>query len=196
MKTLILKLLGRGAPRYSAGKVAGLFLSIATATCFGCGVAGAVIAFNADGTAQGSGAFGYAALVGLTLLMALIFLSLGTMVALLARTRARAFGYSLFVWFFLVLFYDLLVMGLAFLLKERIANVVIFASLFGNPADMVRVAALIAMGGTTIFGAAGALLIKFLGGAVTAWALLICALIAWAVVPLAVANRILKKQDI
>ncbi len=177
------------------GKVAGLFLSVAAAICFGFGAAGVVIAVNADG-APGSGAGGYAALVGLTLLMSFIFLSLGAMVALLARTRARAFGYGLFVWFFLVLFYDLLVMGLAFLLQERAANALIFVSLFGNPADMVRVSALIAMGGTTIFGAAGALLIKFLGGAVIGGVALVLALFAWAALPLAIAARILQGQDI
>lgn len=174
------------------GKVAGLFFSVTTATCFGFGAAGVVISVNADG----SGVSGYAALIGLTLLLAFIFLSMGTLVAVLAQKRARAFGYALSVWFFFVLFYDLLVMGLAFLLTERAANVLIFLSLFGNPADMVRVSALIAMGGTTIFGAAGALLIKFLGGAVTGCVLLVAVLLAWAVVPLAVANRILKRQDV
>lgn len=174
------------------GKVAGLFGSVAAATCFGFGAAGVVIALNGDG----SGGAGYAALVGLTLLMSFIFLSLGAMVALLARTRARAFGYSLFVWFFLVLFYDLLVMGIAFLLKERAANTLIFVSLFGNPADMVRVSALIAMGGTTIFGAAGALLVKFLGGAVSGCVAVVAVLLAWAAVPLLIANRILKRQEI
>lgn len=47
-----------------------------------------------------------------------------------------------------------------------------------------------------IFGAAGALLIKFLGGAVTGCLLLVAVLLVWAVVPLAVALRTLKSQDI
>ena len=174
------------------GKVAGLFLSVAAATCFGFGAAGVVISLNADG----GGAGGYAALVALTLLLAFIFLSLGAMVAVIAQKRTRAFGHALFVWFFFVLFYDLIVMGLAFLLKERAANVAIFLSLFGNPADMVRVASLLAMGGTTIFGAAGALLVKFVGGAALGSALLVAALFTWAAAPLAIAGRILKRQDI
>jgi len=174
------------------GKVGGLFASVAAATCFGFGAAGIIISLNGDG----GGMAGYAALVALTLLLAFVFLSLGTMVAVIAGTRTRAFGYALFAWFFFVLFYDLLVMGIAFLLKERAANVLIFLSLFGNPADMVRVSALIALGGTTIFGAAGALLIKFLGGAVAGCVLLITALALWGIAPLAVAGRILKKLDI
>jgi Cu-processing system permease protein len=177
------------------GKVAGLFLSVATATCFGFGAAGMLIALGTDGAPSGGGV-GYAMLIALTLLLAFIFLSLGAMVAVLARKRTRAFGHALFIWFFFVLFYDLLVMGIAFLLTERAANLLIFISLFGNPADMVRVAALIAMGGTTIFGAAGALLIKFLGGTVSGCAILFLLLLAWAALPLAIANRVLKKQDI
>lgn len=174
------------------GKVAGLFLSIAAATCFGFGAAGVVISFNTDA----SGSLGYGALVGLTLLLALVFLSLSTLVAVKAQTRGRAFGYALLLWFAFLLFYDLLVMGLAFTLQERPANLLIFVSLFGNPADMVRVAALIAVGGTTIFGAAGALLVKFLGGAATGFALILAVLLAWVSVPLAVAGRLLKKKDI
>lgn len=174
------------------GKIAGLFLSIAAATCFGFGMAGVVIAFNADS----DGAAAYLALIVLTLLLALVFLSLGTLVALVARKRARAFGHALFLWFFFVLFYDLLIMGLAFLLKERAANLVIFLSLFGNPADMTRIAALLAMGGTSIFGAAGALLLKFLGGPIVGGALLMAAMLVWVAGPLAIASRILEKQDI
>jgi hypothetical membrane protein len=43
-------------------------------------------------------------------------------------------------WFFLVLFYDLLVMGAGFLLTERAAKMLTFLSLFGNPVDLARVA--------------------------------------------------------
>ena len=174
------------------GRLWGLFVSVTTAICFGFGMAGAVIALNADG----EGSLAYMALVGLTLLLALVFLSLGTMVAVVAQKRAKAFGYTLFLWFFFVLFYDLLVMGVAFLLNERLANFLIFLSLFGNPADMVRVSALIAMGGTSIFGAAGALLIKFFGGMLSAALLLVSTLLVWFIGPIVIANRVLKGQDI
>ena len=174
------------------GKVAGLFLSVATATGFGFGVAGVVIALNSDGSGGGA----YLVLAGLTLLLALVFLSLGTMVAVVAQKRARAFAQALFLWFFFVLFYDLLAIGLAFLLEERPANLLIFCSLFGNPADMVRVAGLLVMGGASMFGAAGAMLLKFLGGPLPAGLLLTGALLFWVAVPLAVADRVLRRQDI
>jgi len=102
----------------------------------------------------------------------------------------------LFVWFFFVLFYDLLVIGLAFACKERTANLLVFLSLFGNPVDMARVSSLITLNGPTIFGAAGAALVKFLGGPWRANLALLLGLILWVAAPLFVATRALKKQDI
>ncbi|MCZ2155598.1 MAG: ABC transporter permease [Bryobacterales bacterium] len=174
------------------GKVCGLFASVATATCFGFGAAGIVISLNG-----GSGGMaGYVALITLTLLLALDFLSLGTLVAVLAKKRTHAFGYALAVWFFFILFYDLLVMGGALLLREHSANLLIFSSLFGNPASMVRVAVLIALGGSTIFGAAGAMLLKFVGGTLAGISLLVLTLVVWTAAPLFAAGRLLEKQDI
>ena len=88
---------------------------------------------------------------GIALLLTLAFLSLGSLLAVFGATRTRAFGLALFVWSFLVLFYDLLVIGAGFLLKERAANMLIFVSLFGNPVDAARVAGLISMGDATLW---------------------------------------------
>ncbi len=174
------------------GKILGLFLSIAAATFFGFGLAGVVIASRVGP----AGLTRYLAFVGLALVLALVFLSLGCMVAVLAGARTKAFGLSLFIWFFFVLFYDLLVIGLTFVFRERTANLFIFFSLFGNPVDMVRVSGLIALGDATIFGAAGAALVKFLGGQGTSNLVLLAGLSLWVVVPLAIADRALRRQDI
>lgn len=174
------------------GKILGLFLSITTATFIGFGLAGFVIAVQV-GT---EGLTRFLAFVGLGLLLALVFLSLSAMVAILSGKKAKAFGFSLFLWFFFVLLYDLLVIGLTFVFKERTANIFIFLSLFGNPVDMVRVSSLILLNGTTIFGAAGAALVKFLGGQMASSLLLISALGVWVATPLLISDRVLRKQDI
>jgi Cu-processing system permease protein len=142
------------------GKLAGLFASMLTATLIGFGLAGSIIATKA-GT---QGALRYPLFVAFSLLLALVFLALAALVATLCQRKTKAFGVVLFLWFFFVLFYDLLVIGVTFLLKERTANVFIFSSLFGNPVDMVRVASLLVLDGKEVFGAAGAALTKFLGG--------------------------------
>jgi Cu-processing system permease protein len=174
------------------GKVLGLFGSMLTAMLFGFGVAGTVIASQV-GT---DGLLRFLSFTGIASLLGLAFLSLGSLLAIVGGTRARAFGLALFVWFFLVLFYDLLVMGAGFLLKEKAANMLIFLSLFGNPVDAARVAGLISAGDTTIFGAAGAALLKFLGGRVLSEAALLAVLFAWATGPLALAGRILRQRDL
>jgi hypothetical protein len=85
-------------------------------------------------------------------------------------------------------------MGTGFLLKERAANMLIFLSLFGNPVDAARVAGLISVGDATIFGAAGAALVKFLGG--LSETILVFTLVAWAVGPIAMASRVLRGRDL
>jgi len=174
------------------GKFLGLFASIFTATLIGFGLAGVIIAANA-GT---DSSLRYPALVGFSLLLALIFLSLSAFISVLCHRKSKAFGVALFVWFFFVLFYDLLVIGLTFLFRERTANVFIFGSLFGNPVDMVRIASLMTLNGKDIFGAGGAALLRFLGGESLSIVLLLIALALWVVAPLFIAQRLLKHQDI
>jgi len=174
------------------GKFLGLFLSIVTATFFGFGLSGLVIAsrVGTEGLAR------YLGFVGLALLLALVFLSLGAMVAVLGRSQAKAFGLSLFLWFFFVLFYDLMVIGLTFVLKERTANLFIFLSLFGNPVGMARVTSIFLVSDATVFGAAGAALLKFLGGRAASYTILLAGLMVWTAVPLLIADRALRRQDI
>lgn len=174
------------------GKVSGLFASIFTATLIGFGLAGLVIATQA-GT---EGLLRYPLLVGFSLLLALVFLSLSAFISALCQRKTKAFGVALFVWFFLVLFYDLLIIGVTFLLKERTANTFIFASLFGNPVDMVRVACLMMLDGRDVFGAGGAALLKFLGGERLGILLLLAMLTLWIIAPLLFAQRLLRRQDI
>jgi len=174
------------------GKIAGLFAAILAATLLGFGVAGLVIASNA-GT---DGLVRYPLLVALSLALALVFLCLAAAVSVVCRRKPVAFGVALFVWFFFVLFYDLLVIGGTFLLPERTANTFLFASLFGNPVDLVRVASLIALNGKEIFGPAGAALVRFLGGDGPSIAFLLGALFLWTLIPLLIARRFLQRQDI
>ena len=174
------------------GKFAGLFASMFSATVIGFGLAGVVIGLKAGV----EGSFRYPALVGFSLLLALIFLSLATLISAACRRKSKAFGTALFVWFFFVFFYDLLVIGGTFLFRERTANNLIFGSLFGNPVDMVRVASLMTLNGRDVFGAGGASLLRFLGGEGLSIFLLLIALSLWVITPLIAAQRLLRRQDI
>jgi Cu-processing system permease protein len=174
------------------GKLAGLFASICASTIAGFGLAGIVIAAKA-GSAE---VWRYPLFVGFSLMLALIFLSLSAMISSLCHRKTKAFGVALFLWFFFVLFYDLLVIGGSFLMKERAANQFIFASLFGNPVDMARVASLMTLDGKEVFGAAGAALTRSLGGETASILLLVAGLVVWMVIPFFISQRLLRRQDI
>jgi Cu-processing system permease protein len=174
------------------GKLAGLFAAIVTATFIGFGLAGVVISFKAGN----GGASRYPVLVGFSLLLALIFLSLSALISVVCRRKTKAFGVAVFVWFFFVLFYDLLVIGSTFVFKEHTANTLIFGSLFGNPVDVVRVSCLMLLDGQSIFGAAGASLLKFTGGEKAGLVVLGLTLASWIVIPTAAAHLFLRRQDI
>lgn len=174
------------------GKLAGVYAALAVALLFGFGASGLIIALQAGG--EGIGRFLF--FVAHTLLLALVFAVLGSLVSVAASNRARAIGAALAVWFFFVIFYDLLIIGAGFLFREHIANLIIFLSLFGNPVDLARVASLISLGGAAIFGAAGAALIKFLGGAATSMVVLVLGMLGWTVLSLLAASRILRQRDL
>jgi len=174
------------------GKLLGLFFAIGLATLIGFAAAGVlVVAGNGPG-----GLTRYAALVGLSLLLALAFLSLAMLVATISRRKPRAIGISLFLWFFFVLFYDLLAIATTLFLRGGTANVMIFVSVFGNPVDMVRVAGLVILDNVTIFGAAGASLLRFLGGPLPAVSALLVALLLWIIIPVVTACLVIRRQDI
>ena len=175
-----------------AGKLTGIFASIAFSTLIGYAIAGVVI-ISSSGF---EGFLPYLSLVLLSLFLSLVFLSIAILVAILNRRKSKAFGITLFLWFFFVLFYDLLVIGVSLFFSGQVANQFLFFSLFGNPVDMVRVASLIILDNVTIFGAAGAALLRFLGGDVLSVLLLVLALSFWFMIPFYLSKKLVARQDI
>ncbi len=173
------------------GKLTGVYATLVVSLLFGFGASGLVIALQAGSEGIGP----YLLFVAYTLLLALVFVVLGSLASVAAGNRARAIGAALGMWFFFVIFYDLAVIGAGFLFREHIANLIIFLSLFGNPVDLARVASLISLGGPAIFGAAGAALLKFLGGTITSMAALIAGLLAWTGLSFVAASMILRRRD-
>jgi Cu-processing system permease protein len=174
------------------GKLLGVFFSIALSTLIGFSLAGAFVA-SAVGI---EGLSRYTAFVALSLALSFVFLSIAVLGSTLSKRKARAFGFALFLWFLFVLLYDLLAIGGTLLLSGQAASRFLFLSLFGNPVDMVRVATLIILDNVTIFGAAGAAMLRFLGGPVASLVLLIAALLLWSLLPLLITKRLIQRQDI
>ncbi len=174
------------------GKLLGLFFSLSLSMLLGFIVAGGII-FSVTGA---EGVVQYFIFVMLSLLLALVFLVVAVVVSIANKRKSKSFGISLFAWFFFVLFYDLIILGVSLFFKGQTANYILFLSLFGNPVDMVRVASLIILDNISIFGAAGAALLRFLGGSGMSVLLLVFSLLLWIVFPVLLSLRILNKQDI
>jgi Cu-processing system permease protein len=174
------------------GKLLGLAGAHTLATLLGFGATGALIALEV-GTA-GLGA--YVTVVGFTLLVGLVFLAVASLLTLLARRGLRAYALVMVAWFGFVLLFDLLVVGATFVLPEAWANRLAVGAVFANPIDATRVATLLSVAGKELFGPAGAVLTRTLGGTAPATALLVSVLALWIVVPAALAIGALRRQDL
>lgn len=174
------------------GKLAGIVAANILATLFGFGMTGLLIARQV-GT-QGLG--DYAVLVAYTILIGMVFAALGSLITVITRRTLRAYAAVIVTWFLLALLFDLLIIGVSFLLPEGWANRLAFAGLFLNPIDAARIATLLVVSGKEMFGVAGALLTRSLGGVLPAEALLTTALLCWCFAPVALAISALRRQDL
>jgi Cu-processing system permease protein len=163
---------------------------------------GAIVAglsIGAGVIALGSGVDGigrFALFAAASIALALVFLSLGAAIAAATDKRVAALGAAVFIWFVFVLLYDGAMLSIAGYLTGRTGGRILFLSIFGNPADLVRIVALSWAGTPNVLGATGDAWLRFLGGSVTAGALAVSALAAWTLVPLGVASRLLSARDL
>ena len=174
------------------GRWLGESAALGGALVVGLGVGGFVVAF-------GSGADGlprFALFVCGAVVLAVIFLSIAAAIASATDTRVVALGVGTFAWCFFVLLYDGAALSLAGWLTGSVGGRVLFGSVFGNPADLIRVITLSVAGTPNVLGAAGDAWIRFLGGTTVAAAAAIVALTVWMIAPLAVAARLMSTRDL
>ena len=147
----------------------------------------------------GSGADGlprFVVFVLAAVVLAVIFLSIAAAIASATDKRVAALGVGTFAWCFFVLLYDGAALSLAGWITGSLGGRVLFGSVFGNPADLVRVVTLSVAGTPNVLGAAGDAWIRFLGGTTTATVAAISALTAWMLAPLAVGVRLVNRRDL
>ena len=174
------------------GRWLGEAAALGGAIAAGLAVGAAVIAFGSGVDGIGRFALFGAASVAL----ALVFLSVGAAIAAATEKRVAALGAAVFTWFVFVLLYDGAMLSIAGQLTGRTGGRILFASIFGNPADLVRIVALSWAGPPQVLGAAGDAWMRFLGGSVAAGALAVAALAAWTVAPLFAGAYLLSVRDL
>jgi len=178
--------------RVLLGKICGLSLTVIAASALGFGIPGAIIAM-AIGT---EGVLGYLMVIFYNTLLAVIFVGLSVLIALVAGRRQIALGIAIGVWIFFELVYGMLMLGTTLYLPAKILKTSLLVGLFGNPVDIARVLSLLHVGGPHLFGPAGATLVKLAGSTVTATMVGIIGLIAWIVIPMLLAIRVFNRQDL
>ena len=189
-------LLSQPVPRRTVllGKLLGLFEALLAAQALGFGAAGLVI-FSQSG---GEGLGGFLVLFVASAALTAVFLSLAAALASTSfgRGRTRALALALVGWFVAVVLCDVAALALASLLPSGAASRVLILAALLNPVDAARTAALLGIEGTAAFGAASLALLRFTGGPWHAGLFLALSLLAWAVAPVVVAVRRLRRADV
>lgn len=129
------------------GKYVGIALALLTVLAVGYGVSAVILQF------QGSVKWSTALLFfGISVLLLLLFLSMGLSVGFLVKGRLQALGVGLLLWAFFVLFYEFIIMGLSLLLPPSAVLPLLTISVFLNPVELIRVFTIISLGSGTLFG--------------------------------------------
>ena len=172
------------------GKFLGHVLILAFATVLGYGAAGLAIAMFGSG-GKHWGAFG--AMIGSSVLLGSVFVSIGYLLSVAVRERGTAAGLAVAVWLVFVLLYDLALLGGLVADQGRHLSAEVFRYLLLlNPADLYRLFNLSAFADTRLFsGMAG-----IAGEMRFSPTVLLAVLLAWAVAPLGVAGALFARKEL
>jgi Cu-processing system permease protein len=177
-----------------AGKVLGVFVALAAAELVGFSVAGLVV-FSQAGS---DGLPGFVGVAAGALALTAMFLSLAAAVAAggTSERRAHHLATTLVVWLGTVVLFDIAALGVASLLPTTVASRLLIVSAIVNPVDAVRTGTLLAVEGTTAFGAASLAFLRVTGGAAWAAAWLTLSIAFWIVAPFGLASIKIERADI
>jgi Cu-processing system permease protein len=174
------------------GKFTGHLAILAFATVLGYGAA--ALALAATGAEIGAESWiAFAAMVGSSVLLGAVFIAIGTLVSALVRDRGTAAGIAVGIWLALVLIYDMALLGLLVvdqgkLLPAGFVNVLLLL----NPTDVYRMLNLASFANVSVFsGMAG-----LAGSIALSPAMLLGALAAWALLPLALAVLAFSRREL
>jgi Cu-processing system permease protein len=177
-----------------AGQVLGLFLALVAAQAIGFGASGLLL-FARTGQ---DGLAGFLGVAAGSMVLTAVFLSVAAAIAVgdTSVRRARNLATALVVWFLAVVLFDVAALGVASLLPSGLASRVLMVAAIVNPVDAVRTGTLLAVEGTTAFGAASLAFLRFTGGVAGAASWLGASLVAWMLAMAAAAGWRLVHADL
>jgi len=174
------------------GKFAGHLAILAFATILGYGVA-AVALFGTGVAIDAASWAAFARMIGSSILLGAVFIAVGYLVSTLVQQRGTAAGVAVGIWLVLVLIYDMALLALLVVDQGRIISAgALNVLLLLNPTDVYRMYNLAGSANVSVFsGMAG------LAESVTlAPSLLLAALAAWALLPLALASLAFSRREL
>lgn len=123
-----------------------------------------------------------------------IFTAIAFLVSLKFENPIRGFGLAIFIWLFLSVIYDgLVLLILMYFESYPLDRFALVMSLF-NPVDLSRILIMLQLDISALMGYTGAVFRKFLGTG-TGIAVAYGALIAWVILPVVLFLRIARKKD-
>ena len=158
--------------------------SLALAVAVGLGLGAAIAVSDPDGART------LLALMGPTLLLGLAFLSIGLLISTVTRRQATAASVVVVVWFGLVFFYDLGILGLLVATDGGLPQTAVSALVVGNPAGLYRVQMIYQLAGPDVLRDLG--MTTGLPGTAITW-LLWC---GWIVVPALISGALLSRRKV
>jgi Cu-processing system permease protein len=170
------------------GEFLGIWAAVGGAVTAGVSAGAGVVWLRAGGDPNALGL-----LAGTALGLSGVFVAAGLALGAAFPGRPAALAVALGVWFFCVVLYDLLIVGLTALLEGGALERLLVLAAAVNPIDAARIVALGAFVGETLFGATGAAVEALLG---TPGRLLLAAvMVLWSIVSLATAVALFRRRE-
>ena len=134
------------------------------------------------------------ALIFVGVALTLIFVAIAFLIASLIDDKVKAMGTAIFVWFFMAVAFDGIVLMIVQIFQYYPLEVPMIVMMMLNPADLARVVMLLLLDASAMMGYTGAIIERFVGSGP---GILLCsfALLVWIVGPLFLAWLVFKRKD-
>ncbi|ELZ80107.1 ABC-type transport system involved in multi-copper enzyme maturation permease component [Haloferax larsenii JCM 13917] len=170
--------------RVVLGTFAGRAATLAAATSVGFGFGGVALFFRTDAVPWQL----YATVLVGAVCLGLAFLALGVLVSTVAAEKTHALGIALLVWVWLVFGYDLAALGMV--AAFDLPNVALSGLVLANPLDIFRV---FVLSGIDSVGSGLAAVVTETN---LSTPVLLAGALAWVVVPIGIATRLIRRRSL
>lgn len=165
------------------GKFIGHTAIMGTATIIGFGIAAVLVAVESGEWGQSNLWYAFGFFILSSILLGCVFLAIAQLISAWAREKSTAAGVALIVWFWFVLIFDLLLLGLLVMVEGREGDWLSFLLIL-NPTDVFRLANLAGFEAARAYTGLNYLAV----GPLFQPGSLILVLLAWIIVPLLLAQ--------